>query len=134
MSEQKLVTFLDEIGRTIIAEYASETTKHLKVKNPVVINVVPQQDPQTGQQRMSLQLFPLFFREFLADKEQAITWKYVRDRIIETEEEVVFDFKLHAQYNQIFAPIPEAAAAPTVQPVQPAGAPANNNVIKLFDD
>jgi len=125
METKKLITFLDAIGRTIIAEPAGESETHLKVKNPAVVNIVPTPDPQ-GRQSMSLQLFPLFFKEFLADKEQAIIFKYNKNNIVMTDGDVIFEVRLNMQYQQLFVPAP---AAP-VQPVAPAG---SVEPIKLFD-
>jgi hypothetical protein len=122
MSETtKLITFLDTIGRTVIAERVDERTTDavLTVKNPAVVQVMPNQ--QTGQ--LALQILPLFFREFQADKTEATYWKYQRNLITESED-IAFDFKLDAQYKQIFAALP---AAP--QPAQ--GEP---QVVKLFED
>ena len=65
----ELVTFLDGVGRTIIGEKAKVDDTYIYVKNPAVVNVVQQQDPNTSAVRMHLQLFPLFFKEFLADKD-----------------------------------------------------------------
>ena len=137
-SEKKLTAFLDGIGRTIIAELVSDEEKFLRVKNPAIVNIVPQQvQGPNGQmiQRMSLQLFPLFFREFLADKDANVTFKYPKDLIVVTDEPIDFEFKLNAQYEQLFMP-----AIGNVNMSQPAGAPPaapapnNDNTIKLFDD
>ena len=65
-SENKpsLIIFLDSIGRLILGEKEESTDDNIfNVKNPVVIMI---NGDQTG--KMSVQLFPLFFREFLADK------------------------------------------------------------------
>lgn len=126
--QKRMVTFLDSVNRTIIAEKIAETDGLITVKNPVVVTIMP---TQTGQ--MSLQLIPLFFREFLADKSAGIEWIYKRENITETAGEVVFDFKLYAQYEQLFSNsniiIPQNAG--TVTPTRPG---SDNNVIKLFDD
>jgi hypothetical protein len=119
-----LVTFLDTIGRTIIAEPVTDktTNKILVVRNPAVVQVVP--NPQTGQ--LALQILPLFFKEFQADKSEDTIWNYHRDSITESDP-FAFDFKLHIQYQQLFAPVPQPA--PTAQN-NAAGAP----VVKLFED
>ena len=137
--EDKLIVFLDAVGRTIIGKRTGENDNYLKVENPVVVHVVPQQDPQSGVARMTLQLFPLFFREFLADQDQAIVWDYLKSNIILTENEVVFDFKLKAQYEQLFQPVANFPQAG--QPANPAGpVPAGpgpaptNNIVPLFDE
>ena len=129
-----LVTFLDLVGRTIIAEEADGSTeKVLKVKNPVVVHAVPQPD-QTGNMRMTLQLLPLFFREFLADKNEGIIWDYKRSQIIEPANQVVFDFKLEGQYVQLFNDVTQhMPPQPQPQP-QPQPRPQGDNVIPLFDE
>ena len=125
MSEQnKITVFFDSVGRTILGErIESETTTNvLAIKNPAVIHIMPNQ--QTGQ--LQLQILPLFFKEFLADKNDATFWKYNRNQITECKD-IAFDFKLQVQYQQLFAPAPATAPAPQ----QPQGSP---EVIKLFDE
>jgi hypothetical protein len=113
---KKLVIFLDQVGRTIIGE-DTETggTSHVKVRNPAVVNITP--NPQTGQ--ISLQLLPLFFREFLADLDEPTIWNYNKSSIT-TCDNLNLDFKFIAQYHQIFGG------------GQPA--PKEPSVIKLFDE
>lgn len=122
-NKDTIITFMDSIGRTIFAEIDSKRSneEELWVYNPVVVHTQP--NPQTGQ--MALQLFPVFFREFLADKEQKIAWKYNRKNIVETGEDVVFDFKLKAQYASIFS---------MAGRIMPENTPKADNTIKLFDD
>jgi hypothetical protein len=124
MSDQnKIVVFLDAVGRTILGERVDDKTTEnlLAIKNPAVVHIMPNQ--QTGQ--LQLQILPLFFKEFLADKNEYTTWKFNRQNITESVD-LVFDFKLEAQYRQIFA---EAPATPA--PQQPQASP---DVIKLFDE
>lgn len=119
MEEKKLTIFLDQVGRTVIGEVLTKdsTEAVLSVKNPAVVAVSQQ---QTGQ--LSLQILPLFFKEFLADKNESTVWVYQKDKITLCKD-VLLDFKLNAQYQQLFAPVP---AAPPV--------PAQPDVIKLFDE
>lgn len=121
-TENKIVVFFDSVGRTILGEKLQDKSndKVLSIKNPAVVHIMPNQ--QTGQ--LQLQILPLFFKEFLADKNEGTVWNYNRDNITEAVD-VVFDFKLEAQYRQIFA------AGPTPAPQQPQGSP---EVIKLFDE
>ena len=116
----KLVVFLDTIGRTVLGERVDEKTTDivLTIKNPAVVQVMPNQ--QTGQ--LALQILPLFFKEFLADKNEPTYWSYKRALITESED-IAFDFKLDAQYKQIFSPI-----------IIPTSAPAEAPVVKLFED
>jgi len=123
---QTLTTFLDSLGRTIIAESVPglTTDTHVAVKNPVIVHIVPVGN--NGQ--MTVQLLPVFFREFLADKTDDTVWKYNKNTITESES-VVFDFKLTAQYQQMFS---------KSNLIIPAGAgevaPPSPDVVKLFDE
>jgi len=121
MSEttNKIVVFFDSVGRTILGERvdASTTESVLSIKNPAVVHIMPNQ--QTGQ--LQLQILPLFFREFLADKSEPTIWNYNRSLITEAQD-VAFDFKLQAQYQQIFNPSPI---------ITPKG---SGDVVRLFDE
>jgi len=125
-NQNKIVVFFDAVGRTILGEKVeSETSdKFLAIKNPAVVHIMPNQ--QTGQ--LQLQMLPLFFKEFLADKDSGTVWKYNKNSITESVD-IVFDFKLEAQYRQIFSggPAPAQASAPQQQQGTP-------EVIKLFDE
>lgn len=131
-NQNKIVIFLDTVGRTVIGERIDTETneKHLTVKNPAVVHIMPNQ--QTGQ--LQLQLLPLFFKEFLAEKDAGTSWRYNKANITESAD-VVLDFKLEAQYRQIFAPGSwhSAPAPQQPQPQQPA-AQGSQDVIKLFDE
>ena len=125
-NNQTLTTFLDSLGRTIIAEAVPElsTNTHLAVKNPVIVHIVPVGN--NGQ--MTVQLLPVFFREFLADKTDDTTWKYNRTTITESEA-IVFDFKLTAQYQQMFS-----KSNLILPPGAGEVAPPSPDVVKLFDE
>lgn len=118
--ENKIVVFFDTVGRTILGEKINSDEKTLTVKNPAVVHILPNQ--QTGQ--LQLQILPLFFKEFLADKDAGTTWKYKKENITESDD-ITFDFKLEAQYRQIFASISSTVSQ------QPQGSP---EVVKLFDE
>ena len=117
----KLTVFLDTIGRTLVAEKVSEDETNLVIKNPAVVNITP--NPNNGQ--ISLQLLPLFFREFLADITESTTWVY-KKALITLSEQMVLDFKFIAQYMNIFAP-PQTQEQPQPETKQ-------EKVIKLFDE
>ena len=123
-TQNKVIVFFDTVGRTILGERIDEKTndKTLCIKNPAVVSIMPNQ--QSGQ--LQLQILPLFFKEFLADKNESTVWNYNRASITEAAD-VAFDFKLEAQYRQIFNPLP----MPSPVPQQPQGSP---DVIKLFDE
>ncbi len=126
---KKLIVFLDNIGRTIIAPLVSETNDTITVSNPSTTQLVEVGPP--GSQQMRVQILPLFFREFLADPNKATEWTFKKNNItLMTETE--FDFKLHAQYEGIFQPIQVQAPAPVIAPpTSPASGP---EVIKLFSE
>lgn len=130
--KKQLVTFLDNAQRTIIGELEADNGTTRVVKNPVVVNIVPQLAPNgapTGQ--MSLQLLPLFFKEFQGDKRADVFYTYQASSIVPITFEGGFDFRLEGQYSSIFSNTPMVAQPPAAAPTQtPGGAP----VIKLFDD
>jgi len=91
---------------------------------------------------MSLQLFPIFFKEFLADKNEAVIYRYKKTNVTMPVKDIVFDFRLQAQYEQLFTNI----VVPTNPGVVPAsqaqaahvgpGNVASSNTcgpVKLFD-
>lgn len=116
MSDTKLVTFVDHIGRTILATLVESDKTSLTVKNPAIIHVQP---TQAGQ--LNVQTIPLYFREFVGEKSKAngTTWKFNLANIV-LGVDIDNDPRLLEQYNRLFA------AAPTAAPTEP--------VIKLFDE
>lgn len=120
-TKNTIIIFLDQVGRTVLGEpVPNESTKEvLAIKNPAVVAVSQQ---QTGQ--LSLQILPLFFKEFLADKNESTTWLYQKDKITVCKD-VLLDFKLNAQYQQLFSSVP----VPTTSSNQP-----QPDVVKLFDE
>ncbi len=112
----KITTFIDSIGRTIIADEVKTENGLLSVKNPAMVNVVQAQNGQ-----LQVQLIPLFFAEFIdtATRGEGTTWEYNTQNI--TRGSVTFDQKLVEQYTRVFNPAP---------PSPPQEAP----VIKLFED
>jgi len=137
MSEQKnLVAFLDGMERTIIGEQVTEDEQTVQIKNPVVVNIVPQAD-QTGRPtgQMALQLLPVFFKEFLGDKDEPVIYDYSKSRVTKITFKSGFDFRLYAQYDHIFNPSPIVTPENPGQ-VIPAGPPPNADgpVINLFPD
>jgi len=124
MSDKKYTTFIDNAGRAIFAELESETTDNLVAKNPVMITV---QQGENGQ--MAVQLFPLFFQEFVQpdkDDSRANYFTYSKNNLA-----VGTNFQIEAriadQYEKIVNPV-------LVPANQPAGAGEEAEVIKLFDD
>jgi hypothetical protein len=122
-----LKTFLDPIGRTILGEYDVEKTNEqvLAVKNAVVLHVVSDAQ-QAG--KMSVQLLPLFFREFLGDKTSDVTFFYPQDKIVALDIEAL-DFRLQAQYGQLFS-----KTNIFIPPTQEVTQAKTDKVISLFDE
>jgi len=116
-----LTVFLDTIGRTIIGKVASDTTDVITVENPAVVHVQP--NPQTNQ--LQLQILPLFFREFQADRNQPTIWNY-RKAHITTCEDMTFAVQFISQYEQMFRQVEQTPQAPETAP--------EPQVIKLFDE
>lgn len=126
MSNINLVSFLDAAQRTIIGEKVEGGVDELKIKNPVVVNIVPQLTNGQPNGQMALQLLPLYFREFQGEKTAPTIFSYPKNQITLIDFEGGFDFRLYGQYEHIFNPaaVAPAAAAPA------AAAP----VLKLFDE
>lgn len=124
-NNKKLVAFFDSVSRTIIGEEVENTEKTLTVKDPAVLHLQP--NPQTGQ--LSLQILPLFFKEFLADKSDDVVVEFSKSSITQVKEPVL-DFKIIAQYEQIMS----LASQPQPSQPVPGQQPSNEDVVKLFDD
>jgi hypothetical protein len=112
----KIITFIDPIGRTILAEHVSDDKSFLTVKNPAIIHVQP-----TPQGQLNVQTIPLYFREFISDKNKndGTTWKYNKTTIVEGID-IENDTRLLDQYNRLFSAAPEPKD--------------DQKVIKLFDE
>jgi len=121
MSTTNNVTvFLDTIGRIIIGEVVSQDKTTTKIQNPAVVHI--QTQPQTNQ--LQLQILPLFFREFLADRNVPTVWSFKNENIAPSEG-IELSPQFIAQYKQGFAPITAAPASNENKPVE---------VVKLFDE
>ena len=122
MSDKKYTTFIDNAGRAIFAELESETPDNLVAKNPVMITV---QQGENGQ--MAVQLFPLFFQEFVQPSEddtRANYFTYSKNNIA-VGSNFQIESRIADQYEKIVNPV-----------LVPAGQTAGEEaeVIKLFDD
>lgn len=122
---KKITAFLDNVGRTIVGQVESETDTTLNITNPVVLSTVP-----TPDNRMSIQLFPLIFREFLGDKEADVTFSFNKSSITNTDISAL-DYRLQAQYSQIFNKSNILLPNQDQQAAQDTGSP---NVVKLFEE
>lgn len=117
MSEQtqKLTVFLDNIGRTIIGKQVAENETTVSIENPALVHVQP--NTQTNQ--LQLQILPLFFKEFQADKSESTVWDFKKNNIT-TCKDITFAFQFTAQYEQIFQVVEQPKSEP--------------EVVKLFDE
>lgn len=123
--------YQDNINRLLMGEVIEETPDKWVVKNPLILNV------QTVNGQISIQFFPIMFKEFLADKDQPTIWEVSRSNITPCQN-IVLDTRLVSQYKNIFAPVrsmnPVMNMTPSMQTGLPAQGQPNTNVIKLFDD
>ena len=137
MSDDKkvLITVLDSAQRTIIGEQISaKSPEYISIKNPVVVNIVQQFDPVTRQPngQMALQLLPVFFKEFLADKGADVVYNYPLSSTVIVDSGSPFDFKLISQYNSIFQAESRVPAG-QVGSAEKKPVDTNSPVVKLFD-
>lgn len=118
MSEQKLVTFIDHIGRAMIGVLEDQDKTTLTVKNPAIVHVQP-----TQQGQLNVQTIPLYFREFVGEKSKnsGTVWKFNLANIV-IGIDIDNDPRLVDQYNKLFAANPASQA------------PQGEKVIKLFDE
>ena len=125
MAEKKYTTFIDNAGRAIFTEVASETKDTFVAKNPVMITV------QQGEQgQMAVQLFPLFFQEFVQPGEndsRANYFTYYKNNIA-----IGTDFQIEPRIAEQYEKIVNPQLVPNTPNQQ------NNQgepeVINLFDD
>jgi hypothetical protein len=64
MSDKKYISFIDNAGRALFGVLKDETDTTVSIQSPVMIGV---QQQDTG--RMAVQLYPLFFAEFVVPTE-----------------------------------------------------------------
>ena len=113
----KNITFIDSIGRTILAEEINRTDTTLSVKNPAMINVAQAQNGQ-----LQVQLIPLFFAEFVdsSTRSEGTSWEYNLNTL--TLGQVSIDTRLLEQYARVFGAVPQQEAS------------SGESVVKLFDE
>ena len=122
MSEINYTTFIDNAGRSIFGINSSETKTSITVENPVMIHVAQQENGQ-----MAVQLFPLFFAEFVQpseDESRKNFFTYTKSSVALGEGFNV-DARIAEQYERIVNPT-----------LVPAGGAEGEEaeVIKLFDE
>jgi hypothetical protein len=129
---KNLIVYLDTLQRLIVAEQITTTDSTITVKNPIVLHV------QSNNGQVNIQFFPVVFKEFLADPDEATTW-IVNKSSITLCEKTLLNARLVAQYNHIFSPVkslPNVMQGPAPIPMG-AGTPHGSNnspVIQLFDN
>lgn len=116
-----LTTFIDHIGRTMIGEVveSSSSETHLVVKNPAIVHV----QPVGPNSQLSVQVIPLYFREFVSEKNKVdgTLWSFPRVSIV-LGINVENDGRLVGQYGQVF----------NTQPQPPTQ--TEPKIVKLFDN
>ena len=122
MSDKKYTTFIDNAGRSIFGINSSETDETITVENPVMIHVAQQENGQ-----MAVQLFPLFFAEFVQPKEDESRqnfFTYTKSSVALGDGFDV-DPRISEQYERIVNPT-----------LVPAGSSEGeeSETIKLFDE
>jgi hypothetical protein len=123
MSDKTYITFIDNSGRSILGTTAEDTVDTLKVNDPVMVLVQQQENGQ-----MAVQLYPLFFAEFIKpteDGSRSTAFTYNKATVaIGTGFDL--DPRIIEQYEKIINP--------TLVPVGGDEAVEDAEVIKLFDE
>ena len=123
MSENKtnLTVIVDNVGRTIVGELKSlDSNKNLILQNAAVLYVASDEE---NKGRITVQMVPLFFREFLANKESSVLAHYNNGNYVLLDIED-YDARMLQQYQQTFSK-PVAATSP--QQTEP-------KIVNLFED
>jgi hypothetical protein len=128
MADKNYITFIDNSGRAIFGVNSSETDTTVKVENPVMITVQQQQQGQ-----MAVQLFPLFFQEFVVEKDDTkrknfFSWNKTS---IAIGSDFEIEPKIVEQYERIVNPTLVAADQSAPQSNNDIN---NKEVINLFDE
>jgi|TARA_R110002126_G_scaffold121662_1_gene263219 hypothetical protein len=123
MEDKKYTTFIDNAGRAVFTEVDNETSEEIVAKNPVMITV-----QQSEQGQMAVQLFPLFFQEFVepGDNESRANYFTYRKNNIALGSGFTIESRIVDQYEKIVNPM--------LVPNNPTGDNEEPEVIKLFDE
>jgi len=105
--EPKIIVFLDNIQRTIVATLVEQTDTTLTITKPAILNVAP-----TNEKKLQVQLYPLLFREFLKNRDVAPNWTYSLENVA-IASNIELEANLVAQYIEMFKPAD--TAAPTIK-------------------
>lgn len=123
--EKKYVLFLDNISRTILATLVDESPTRWTVVNPVVLQVVADQ-----QNKIKVQLVPLLLRDLQKDGTENVQWSYNRETITPAELSGLNE-RFLAQYEFVTGLTPEKAAQLSAERAKAA---TPSTPVKLFDD
>ena len=123
MADKKYITFIDSVGRAIFGVNTSENDESITVQNPVMITV-----QQQGQ--MAVQLFPLFFQEFVVPDEDGKRYNNFdfKKATMAVASDLNIEPRIIEQYERIVNP--QLAPAAT----QDNNSGGDKEVINLFDD
>lgn len=106
--DNKIIVFLDNIQRTIVATLVEENDKYVTVTKPAILNVVP-----TQEKKLQVQLYPVMFREFLTNRDVFPQWTYSKSAITTTSD-LELEANLVLQYNEMFK-VEKSGPAPTIK-------------------
>jgi len=131
--ENDYVMFMDSIGHIFLGKFEAETDSAVKVRNPLIIS-----SEEKAGQGMNVQFFPLLFREFQGDKNEATKWTLPKS-MFAFMDTLQLDIRLTTQYERIFAPITNVMPHIHGTPSQVTNANSQTKsddtpVIKLFDE
>ncbi len=121
MSDTSYTTFIDAAGRTIFGAKVAESDSTVTVENPVVIMVQQQENGQ-----MAVQLFPLFFPEFIVPaSDSKRNTKFTFSKVsLALGEDFNIEPRIIEQYTKVVNPVLEPVPQKTEEP----------ETIKLFDE
>ena len=106
--DSKIIVFLDNIQRTIVATVVQQSNDTLTVTKPAILNVAP-----TNEKKLQVQLYPLMFREFLKDRDVFPTWTYSKTAVV-VSSDCELEPNLIAQYIEMFK-VANVAPAPSIK-------------------
>lgn len=106
--DNKIIVFLDNIQRTLVATLVEENDRTITVTKPAILNVSP-----TQEKKLQVQLYPLMFREFQKDRDVFPAWTYSKS-VVAISSNLELEANLVAQYNEMFK-IVKNEPAPTIK-------------------
>lgn len=112
-------TIIDHVGHTVLGELVEENDTTITLLNPAILIAQPNQNNQ-----LQVQLFPVFFKEFLGSgSKDGAKFIYRKDKVVDTVLEL--DSKLTQQYQLMFSNAQGGSVTPES---------SDSEVIKLFDE